>query len=530
MAAADLPVAGRRWPFWRAETGFFIGLWLFFLLAGRSKLFQDPGTFWHTVVGERMLSSGQLIYTDPFTFTFAGQHWIGHQVLGEWLMALLHRLDGLDSLLLFTATLLAGLYTWVAHRFLRVGLHWSLTLFAVVLVIGASAGHFHIRPHLGTIVFLGVTMGYLIDFEAGRIGLRRCLGLVPIYLVWTSIHGGALGGLATMGLALAGWGGLWALRRAPLPPRQLLGFAAVVAGCGLTMFITPYGTLIFRTWLAIMESETLTRIIVEHRPLSPASADGKVVIGVTVLYAAALASIWPRWPRVVWLLPLVWLVLAWMRVRHAPLFGVTAALALADMLPFTRFAAWATRSGSDLYQPPPAAPPGRFDWRPALLPALLMLLAAGLQQARVVVPVVGHGWARLDPDYWPVELLPALRRYQDARPDGTPIFNEYLDGGFLIYHTPGYRVFVDDRCELYRTPDEQYRDEWLDRYVAAEGENTAAAIHAWERDYGRFEFALVRTRQPGEMGFDRYFSTSPAWEIVQRTATATLYRRKQPMS
>ena len=41
--------------FWRAETGFYIGIWLFFTVMGRSRLFRDPGTFWHTVAGRRIL-------------------------------------------------------------------------------------------------------------------------------------------------------------------------------------------------------------------------------------------------------------------------------------------------------------------------------------------------------------------------------------------------------------------------------------------------------------------------------------------
>jgi hypothetical protein len=41
------------------------------------------------------------------------------------------------------------------------------------------------------------------------------------------------------------------------------------------------------------------------------------------------------------------------------------------------------------------------------------------------------------------------RTYEGEHPDGTPIFNEVLFGGFLIYLTLGLRVFIDDRCELY---------------------------------------------------------------------------------
>src|SRR5271157_6441146 len=102
--------------FWRAETGFYIGIWLFFTVMGRSRLFRDPGTFWHTVAGRRILGSGVFSDTDAFSFTFAGKTWIPHQWLGECLMAVLDGIGGLDMLLLATATVLAGLYTWAAHR------------------------------------------------------------------------------------------------------------------------------------------------------------------------------------------------------------------------------------------------------------------------------------------------------------------------------------------------------------------------------------------------------------------------------
>ena len=35
----------------RPETGFYLGIWLFLMVGGRSRLFRDPGTFWHTCIG-----------------------------------------------------------------------------------------------------------------------------------------------------------------------------------------------------------------------------------------------------------------------------------------------------------------------------------------------------------------------------------------------------------------------------------------------------------------------------------------------
>ena len=143
--------------------------------------------------------------TDSFSFTCYGHPWIPHQWLGECLMAILDRIGGLDTLLLATATVLACLYTWLAHRLLRSGLHWLPTVLVTMLTVAASANHLHVRPHISTIVFSGLTFGWLCDFEAGRIGLRRLWWLVPIFWVWSNMHGGVLGGLATIVIALSGW-------------------------------------------------------------------------------------------------------------------------------------------------------------------------------------------------------------------------------------------------------------------------------------------------------------------------------------
>ena len=179
-----------------------------------------------------MLFSHSLLDTDPFSFTFGGRPWIPHQWLGECIMALVDAFGGLDSLLLATATVLACLYTWLAHRLLRSGLHWLPTTFLVMLTVAASATHLHVRPHIGTIVCFGVTYSFLCDFESGRIGLSRLWWLVPLFLIWSNIHGGALGGLATMVLALVGWCGSKLVGlESPIRVRQVAFLVLLIAVC-----------------------------------------------------------------------------------------------------------------------------------------------------------------------------------------------------------------------------------------------------------------------------------------------------------
>jgi hypothetical protein len=196
------------------------------------------------------------------------------------------------------------------------------------------------------------------------------------------------------------------------------------------------------------------------------------------------------------------------------LFGVVALVAIADMWPATAWARRLATKRADLYDPT-AIPSPSAAWAWAL-PLLVVLATATVQVAGVPAPVVGAGWARLDPDRWPVALLEAIREQQ--LPSATPghIFNEDHFGGFLIYYAPGYRVFFDDRFELYG-------DDLVKRIVRAGSEDTAPSIADWQAKYGRFDAALVHAGG----GFDEYFGQRPEeWECVERTATAAFFVRR----
>lgn len=514
--------------FWRPEVGIFLVLWLILMIGGRSRFFRDPGTFWHTVVGRQLLTTHRLIYQDTFTFTFAGKKWIAHQWLGECLMAVIDKIDGMDSLLLTAATILAALYTWLAYRMIREGLHWALASVVLMLAIAASSSHFHVRPHIATIVFIAIFYGLLCDFEIGRIGIRGLLWLIPISILWTSLHGGLLGGLGTLGLAWVGWLVYRLLGwESPFSGiRQAVSFALIIITCALAILVNPYGLDLPGAWQVIMKAD-LPDLIVEHAPLDPRSPAGMMVLLFGAVYVFVLMGVFPGRPRVTWLLPLVWFYLGCTRIRHSPLFAATAMLAMADMLPLTRWARWLARPGSDLFVYPDkeSAPSRRLQPGPLVLPigavvvAFLLLIyripAAKFEVGPIEIATPGHGCAKLDPDYWPVELLPELKKYQSARPDGTPIFNEYLFGGFLIYFTPGYRVFVDDRCELYG-------DQWLNEYVQVERgtKDARETFKHWEEEYPPFDFALTRTGS----AFDDYFRAD-GWSLIKKTETASFYKR-----
>src|SRR5205807_198735 len=142
---------------------------------------------------------------EPYTFTFPGTWWVPYQWLGEVAMALVHRASGFDGLLLGAVTILAAVFAWLTVRLLRTGLHPIAVGAVVLLALAASAAHFHVRPHLFTIAGMAITLALLADIDAGRVPLRRVWWLIPLFVVWTNVHGGVIGGMATVGITVAGW-------------------------------------------------------------------------------------------------------------------------------------------------------------------------------------------------------------------------------------------------------------------------------------------------------------------------------------
>jgi hypothetical protein len=331
------------------EIVFFIITWLILIIFGRSIFFRDPGTFSHLIVGEKFLSTGRLIYEDPFSFTFFGRPWIAQQWLGECFMALIFRIGQFDALLVVSVTLLTSLYTWLFHRLIGRGIHPLLSLVFISFVLTASFHHFLIRPHLITMVFLGLLIALLSDFEAGRIPISRLFWAIPLFILWANIHGGFMAGMATLTITGFGWMVLKGLKKeTPLKDRQGWILVILIIACCLTPLINPYGLELPKTWFSIMKSSLIAEKIQEHQPLLSFEY-WWIVLPCIALYFISFFSTLYRFPRVTWLIPLIWFFLALSRVRHTTLFAVSVAVAAGEMFPYQRWVQWFSGKGSTFF-------------------------------------------------------------------------------------------------------------------------------------------------------------------------------------
>jgi hypothetical protein len=572
----------------RPETAFFVLAWLGLSAAFRDRAFADPGALWHIKVGEIVLDRG-IPQTDPFSYTFEGAPWVPQQWGAEVLMALAHRAGGLDFLLLGFTAGLALLYTLLFRRCVQGGMGPMLAAVVVGGVLFVGAFHYYIRPHMFTIALLAWTMACVIDFERGRATAWRLAGQIPLYVLWTNLHGGVLGGTMTLGCAVAGWGLVFLAREratqptplAPLPEgrgepeldtpnrvheardsssslpsgrgaggvghaapeasplspipnwRTAFLLACIVGACALTPFVNPHGTEMIRTWQKIVGSKVLPELVSEHKPLDPTSPLGLTVLALGAVYLLLLGSTLRTadgkfaWPRVSWLIPLVWLALSFKGIRQGPLFAVCAGVAIADLWKHTFFHRYLLKNGDgstawDADTPAEAEKRHSPLWAALLVPALLVAISSKLIAHKVEVPLVGAGWARLHPKYVPTDLNDAVREYAASVPPGTRVFNDANLGGYLMYHAPELKIFMDDRCELYG-------DEWIRGYSDTLGLPPAElgpVFEYWAQKW-QFERALIQSNGPGaeKLPLEVYLSASPKWREVARGQSAVMYAR-----
>jgi hypothetical protein len=485
--------------FWRTETILFLIYFAIALLGLRGKAFFDPGALWHIRVGELILRDGRIMQTDPFSFTFAGQPWRPQQWGAEIVLALLHRGGGLDAILLALAVLLAAFASWLTLRFIVGGFHPLAAAGVVLFGLLAAAFHIYARPHVATILLIGLVIAFGVDFERKRFGPWRWLVLFPLFVVWTNLHGGVLGGIGTVGLAIAGWIVLFLCRRDS--PVDSWRTAAILAGIGvlylLAPLVNPYGLDMIRSWYSIVGSKLVPMIIIEHAPLRVGSATGLAILMFALFYLLMLAGTLPRLPRISWLLPLAWLALSFRSIRHGPLFCVAGLVALADLMPHTVWYRLLRKHGEMITRE--ARSTEYSGWLACVIPVVAIAAVA-------LIP----NKVKLGSRTAPVELVEPLREYAIAMPAGTPIFNDANLGGFVIYFEPRLKVFMDDRFELYG---EAFTSQYVDMMS-----HHPEDIADWCAKYG-FDRALVASGSPMDMHLRK------SWREVARGQEAVLFAR-----
>jgi len=363
-------------------------------------------TFFHLRAGESIWQAGRVPLTEMFSATFNGRPWLNHEWLSQLLLYALYASGG-PFLIVLTCGVCAFAALAISYRLMRSAFEVRLALLVGLIVV--MTPEWAPRPQALSLALLMLTAWLVIR--------DRILFLPILMVVWANAHGVVLLGIVLAGVDVAE-ALVWSRHRAA---RAL----AVAVLCGAAPILTPLG---WAYWPRLFQTVSEARLLGIHEYRSAfadlSSLPFWLMFGVLasmVLTRVRSISSWGRADRILVLAAGAVGVASILSIRNAPSFALLAAPAIARLT-----------SEPQASRGRPLAPGGYAFVSAAIIAAL-----------SVVAVYWSDGGARLG---WKPVSSRALSAIEAC---GGPMYNEYGDGGTLMWFVRGHGVFVDGRIEAY---------------------------------------------------------------------------------
>ncbi|MDO8427098.1 MAG: hypothetical protein Q7T24_06255, partial [Deltaproteobacteria bacterium] len=176
----------------------FAALSALIVLSAYQKQHWDTDIFWALKSGEWIVDNLKVPAADPFSYTFGGMPWVdftwGFQVLSY----LSFRYLSWAGLFLFQVAVVSALFLFVFWNLRLVTKRLWLALLILILVYAGAHARIFIRPHLFEYFFVSL---YLLLFNLYEDRGRSVwlLLLLPLQVLWVNIHSSAVLGIFIAG-------------------------------------------------------------------------------------------------------------------------------------------------------------------------------------------------------------------------------------------------------------------------------------------------------------------------------------------
>jgi hypothetical protein len=492
-----------------------VALILIFGMAARTPL--DSDLWWHLRAGQATWELGWPLTVDLFSFTRYGEAWTNHSWLSQAILYGAYRTGGYLALGALAAGLAAASMGLVYAQMEGPAL---LRAFLLVLASAVAALVWSPRPQLFSLALFGVLAYVLYMFKWRQ--RDRLWTIVPLFILWSNLHGGYALGLLLIGATIAGetlnhslgsrgpevvpWKGIGRL--------ALWGLAGWLAAAlnpnGAAMWAIPFRTVgvgALQEFISEWASPDFHQFVQQpflwllFLTLGAAGLSRRRLDGSDLLAVAGFAY------------------LAFLARRNFGPFAMVAAPVLSRHLLSIledgrarlepRMAGWSAAGGafSRLFRQDVTQAQLSPRLRLGLNAAILALLGGAALLKLTIVASPGLV-ARYTAESFPVEAAAWIRA---NRPPGL-LFNDYNWGGYLVWALREYPVFVDGRTDLYD-------DELLRAYLQAVRGETG-----WEATLDRYRINLVLV--PAGSGLARELGRSEGWAAAYRDGVAVVFLRE----
>ena len=109
-----------------------------------------------------------------------------------------------------------------------------------------------------------------------------------------------------------------------------------------------------------------------------------------------------------------------------------------------------------------------------------------------------------------------MRWIRDHREEvGSRLYNDYGYGGFLLWHLPGEKIFIDGRMPAWQVGDRRIFQDYVD--LNRENQPELAVL-----DRYRVDWALIPRRSALALALEAH----SAWKIIYTDAKVVILRRQ----
>ena len=391
---------------------------------------KDTDLWWQIKTGQFIWTSRSVPTEDPFSFTTAGVRWIDHEWLSQVIFYQVFAHFGFIGLVLMKAVFVTAMMTGI-YLLARLYTKHGLAAVGITALCSIAGWRFWSqRPHLFTYLFLVVLLILLNKATRGR-----ALWLaVPLFLVWSNLHGGWAFGYLVMAVVLLE-SGIGAIREGKRSDALRMAGVLVFSFLAVLVGPSPIPRLLYS--IGYVSGHIPTQLVLEFRRPSFRSVpmypyDLLLLMVPVVLYLGRKAM-----PISQWIILILTMAMSLKSMRHVPLFGIIAAPVLAIQIN----AALERRADS-----------GRLSWwlkePQGWWPVNLLLLLVIPMLIVLKMPRENTEAARIQSWFYPIEACRFLQE-QPVYGEGR-LLNNYDWGGFLIYKLyPKYKVSIDGRADLH---------------------------------------------------------------------------------
>jgi len=435
----------------------------------------DTDLGWHLRYGQQIFQNQAVFKTNQIGFFLSNYQWTHAYSLYQLIVFTLFKFFGFWGLIITNALLMTTVFYFLLRRYQK---KEFFLFFACIFLIAISHSTTNLGLRSQLFSFLGVS--FLFDFLLSKNKFKnRAVFFLPlIFVFWANFHGAFV-----LGLALLFFGLIEKLFQKK--KKQAFILAKIISLSFLATLINPFGLRLYaeiwrHTWYP------LNQLIAEW------VAPGKIGVLLIIISLSLTAIGFLSQKKNLQKKPFIFLTLTWLFFlflslrarRNLPLFGLASihlwGHLFYELHPKTSKAmnmktpprwaltprGWQQRtnqsysSSTSEESPPLAGPPSEENnfakkrkTRAITKIIAIALILIALAWRLISLPPIQFNWSNIcQTSHWPLPCQAV--EYLQKKPDLCPkIFNAYEWGGYLSWHLPQSKTFVDGRMPAWPTPE-----------------------------------------------------------------------------